>query len=345
MKAVQYDSARNFDLVDVADPDPGAEDVVIEVAANGVCHTDVNVHEGEFFATFPLIPGHEVVGTVVDKGREVPRGIAIGARMMVNNASTCGHCYYCRRGQPLFCENFYSLGINGPGGAAEFIRVHYAKTVPIADWLTFEQAVIAEPLACAIHGMDQVGLRLADRVLIFGAGPSGQLLAQLAKWSGASQVVVVAPGSAKLDLAASLKAADVTLPITRDHPEEVRPALTELAPQGFSVVIDTTGAAGVLEQAVEHVHIDGRLLVYGMARFRDRVAWSPYDIFRHQIHILGSFAQIDTMERAAALLASGKIDLPGLITHRFGLDEYGRALDNVARGIGIKTVIIPHRGG
>ena len=180
MKAVQYASARNFAVVDVPDPTPEDEEVVMKVAANGVCHTDVNVHEGEFFASFPLIPGHEVVGTVVDKGKSVPGDMAIGARRIVNNASTCGRCYYCRRGQPLFCENFYSLGINGPGGAAEFIRVHYAKTVPIADHLSFEEAVVAEPLACAIHGMDQVSMRLGDQVLIFGAGPSGQLLAQLA---------------------------------------------------------------------------------------------------------------------------------------------------------------------
>ena len=163
----------------------------------------------------------------------------------------------------------------------------------------------------------------------------------LAKWSGASHVVVVAPPSAKLDLAAQLKAADITLPIPRSQPEAARPALAELAPQGFSVVIDTTGAPAVLEQAVEYVHIDGCLLVYGMARFGDRVPWSPYDIFRRQIHIVGSFAQIDTMDRAAALLASGKIDTTGLITHRYPLHEYSRALDNVARGIGIKTIIVP----
>jgi D-arabinitol dehydrogenase (NADP+) len=103
-----------------------------------------------------------------------------------DNTVLCGECYYCRRDQPLYCENFYSLGVNGPGGFSESVLVNQDKVFPISDSLSFDEASFTEPTACAIHGMDMIDLSFGDDVLVFGSGPTGIILAQLLKAGGAA---------------------------------------------------------------------------------------------------------------------------------------------------------------
>lgn len=340
MEAVRYRAPRSFEVGPVPDPAVGPEDVLVEVYANGVCHTDVNVHEGEFFAAFPLIPGHETVGRVARTGSQVPLTYAAGMRVVVENASTCGRCPACRRGQHLFCERFYSLGINGPGGAAEFEVVPWSQLLPLPDHVGVEEAVLTEPLACAVHGIDAAGVRLGERVLIVGAGPSGQLLGQLARLSDAGRIVVAAPSRAKLDLARR-HFADAVVVIPRDRFGDAGEAIRDEAPSGYDLVIDTTGSPAVLQELFSYLANQGRLLIYGMARFEDRATFVPYDVFRRELRILGSFAQIHEMGRALELIASGRIDVAGLVTHRFPLKGYGEALETVIRGRGIKTILRP----
>ena len=133
-------------------------------------------------------------------GRGGGRGLAVGQRIVADNTVLCGHCPSCRRDQPLFCRNFYSLGVNGPGAFAEFVLVRAEKCFP-ADDLGLGAAVMTEPTACAIHGMDVLNLRPGSDVLVFGAGPTGLVLAQLLVHGGAARVTVAAPTEFKLALA------------------------------------------------------------------------------------------------------------------------------------------------
>ena len=339
MKAVVYSAPQQFHLERVPDPVPGPRDAVVRPTLSGVCGTDLHIHDGGFFAAFPLTPGHEMTGEVVALGEEV-QGLEVGQRVVIDNASPCGHCGPCGRGEPLFCENFTSLGVNAAGGFAELVRTPAAKVFDASD-LPAEVAVLAEPLACAIHGMDVLSLRPGSDVLMLGSGTTGLLLAQLVLHGGAGRLTVAAPTAFKLDLARQY-GVDQVVQISRDDPAATLRRLHDLAPAGFDVVIDATGAVGLVQGLPGLVRAGGTVLVYGMCGDEQRVSWSPYDIFRRELTIKGSFAQVNCFDRSLGMLRSGRIHSEGLLTHRFGLDDYGLALQAVRSDpTCLKAVVAP----
>jgi D-arabinitol dehydrogenase (NADP+) len=327
MKAVVYDRPRSFSVTDIVTPAPGPGEVRLRSVVTGVCGTDLHIHEGGFDSRYPLIPGHEIVGAVESLGEGVD-GLHVGQQVAADNTVLCGHCYYCRRDQPLFCQNFYSLGVNGPGGFAEFVIVRAEKCFPIDD-LSREVAVMVEPTACVVHGLDVLALQPGSDVLVFGAGPTGLLLAQLLMHGGAARVTVAAPTQFKLDLARSY-GLDETVRLDRSEPEAGTKELRRLAPEGFDVVVEATGAVSVLGRAVGLAKMGGTVMVYGMASAEDRLAVSPYEVFRRELTIKGSFAQTHCFDRAIALLRSGRVRTDGIVTHRFPLDGFGQALQALA---------------
>jgi D-arabinitol dehydrogenase (NADP+) len=200
--------------------------------------------------------------------------------------------------------------------------------------------VFAEPLACAVHGMDVLDLPPGADVAMIGSGTTGILLAQLLIHGGASRLTVAGPTPFKLDVATRF-GVDRTVRVDRRDAPGTAAKLLELSPGGYDVVIDATGAATVVQELPRLVKDDGTVLVYGMCDEEDRVAWSPYEIFRRQLTIKGSFAQVNCFDRSLAMLRSGRVRTDGLITHRFGLDGYGAALDALADPTCLKAVVTP----
>lgn len=338
MRAVVYDAPRSLSVRDVPRPSAGPGEVVVDVDLAGVCGTDHHLHEGGFFATFPLTPGHESTGTVREVGAGVEH-LVTGQRVAVDNASACGRCTECSRGNHLFCTEFRSLGVNAPGGFAQSLVSPAHKVYPAAD-LPADVAVFAEPLACAVHGMDVLALRPGADVLMIGAGTTGLLLAQLLLHGGAGRVTVAAPTAFKLELARSY-GVDRVVQVTREAQESAR-TLAALQPGGFDVTVDVTGAAAVVQTLPGLTATNGTVFVYGMCDEDARVAWSPYDIFRRQLTVKGSFAQVDCLDRSLALLRSGRVRTDGLITHRFPLSRYGDALHALRHDpTSLKVVIEP----
>lgn len=323
MKAIVYDAPREFRLVDLPDPVPGPDEVVVRTTLAGVCGTDLHIHEGGFFTRFPLTPGHEITGEILSYGSNV-EGLTQGQRVVVDNASACGHCPECGRSDPLFCRHFRSLGVNAAGGFAEQVLTPADKVFD-ADDLAPDLAVLAEPLACAVHGMDVLDLTPGADVVMIGSGTTGLLLAQLILHGGAGRLTVAGPTQFKLDLARQY-GVDRVVQVDRGSPQATAALLKDLSPAGYDVAIDATGSPGVVETLPGLVRDNGTVLVYGMTDAEDRVSWSPYDIFRRQLTIKGSFAQVNCMDRSLAMLRSGRIRHEGLVTHRFTLDQYGDAL-------------------
>lgn len=339
MRAVVYSAPREFSLRTLPKPEPGPGEVVLRSTITGVCGTDLHIHEGGFFSQYPLTPGHEIVGTVDTLGPGVD-DLSIGQQVAADNTVLCGHCSFCRRDEPLFCRNFYSLGVNGPGGFAEYVLVRAEKCFPAGD-LSPQTAVMTEPTACAMHGMDVLDLRPGSDVLLIGAGPTGLVLAQLIMHGGAARVTVAAPTTFKLELARAYEV-DETVQIERGSLSESVAHLRELAPLGFDVVVDATGAPAIIEPCLSLTKDGGTVLVYGMAGESDRVSWSPYEIFRRQLTIKGSFAQTHCFDRALAVLRSGRVKTEGMLTHCLPLDEYGSALEALRSDRScLKAAIIP----
>lgn len=337
MKAVVYEAPERFAVREIPTPEPGPGEVRFRVELAGVCGTDQHVHDGSFFASFPLTPGHEPVG-VVDAIGEGVEGFRIGQRIVANGVGGCGLCANCRRGRSLLCTSLTALGVTGAGAFAEQMVAPAAWCFD-ADDLTPEVAVLAEPTACAIHGLERLRVHPGSSALVFGAGPTGLILAQLLASGGATHVTVAAPSAPKLELARSL-GIDAVARIGRDESEYRE--LREAAPDGYDVVVDATGAAAVTERAFGHVRDGGTLLVYGVTSPDDRVSLSPFEIYRREITVTGSFAQNTSFPDALSALRSGRVRTEGLITHRFGLEEFGEALAAVsADPTAHKVVVAP----
>ncbi|SFJ29125.1 D-arabinitol dehydrogenase (NADP+) [Amycolatopsis sacchari] len=338
MKAVVYDAPRSYRVTSVPDPEPGPDEVLLRVLMAGLCGTDLHLHEGEFGPRYPLTPGHEIVGEVVRTGEAVT-GLRPGQRVVLDNTSRCGDCAPCRRGMGHFCANLRAQGVTEPGGFAEYLTAREANCFA-ADDLPVEVAVFAEPLACVVRGLDRIALSPASDVVIFGAGPTGLLLAQLAAHSGAGRVTVAAPTPSKLAKAAEF-GVDHTMRLDRADPSSGIAALRSLAPDGFDVVIDATGAVSVLASAFGLARDGGTIVVYGMAPESARWPVPAYEVFRRELTILGSFAQLHGIEPALRLLRTGRVRTDGLITHRFALDEYPQALAAAGESGCLKAVLVP----
>ena len=338
MKAIVYDAPRSFAYRDVSEPALAPDDVLIRVKACGLCGTDLHIHEGEFAPRSPCPPGPEAAGSLA-AGGAAAAGWQVGDRVVANCNRSCGRCFQCRRGQRLRCESLVAYGIQMDGGFAEFLRVK-AEDVFAVPSLPWREAVMVEPTACAVHGVDILGVKPGADVLMFGAGPTGQVLAQLLKLNGAASLTVAAPAGPKLALAERLSA-DRVVAVDRHDSEQHRRALKRISPNGFDYVVEATGAAAMCAEAMRQARRGGTVLIYGVYPEGAVFPVNPFDVFRNEITVKGSFAQIDDFGRALAYLESGQVKVGEIVSDEFALKDWDRALDNAWQRRGIKSILIP----
>ncbi|POW07080.1 hypothetical protein PSHT_10123 [Puccinia striiformis] len=329
MTALYYEKARHFSVIQADLPSIDENEVLLKVSMCGVCGTDQHIHEGEFISKFPLIPGHEVIGTIVQAGSKV-FSVKLGDRVVCDVGETCGKCFYCQRGTTLFCESFEAHGVTLNGGFAQYAKFHAAKVFPIKN-LTDEQATLVEPASCAVHGLDKIRPKPGSECLLIGAGPTGLILAQLLKLNGAQRV----------DIARKIEAADEYIDLDRKDAANQWAQLKKDNPYGFDVVVEATGVESIVNDSINYVRRGGTLLVYGVYDNNARVSWSPTKIFSDEINIIGSFSQTNCFPRAVAYLDSGKIRTDGMVTDIFKIEEYQQALDKMASRQCLKIAVKP----
>ena len=330
MRAAVIDTPGTVSVTTVADPAPGPRDVVVEVAAVGICGTDIHILDGDFEPTpYPIVPGHEFAGTIVAVGSEVTE-VAEGERVAVDPSLFCGECHFCAIGRGNLCERWNAIGVTKPGACAEYVTVPVANCYRLPDGVSLAHAALIEPLSCAVHGFDLLPGRVGEHYLVYGAGTMGLLMAQLARRAGAASVSVVDLNTDRLAVASKLGA------------DRVATAADEFdRPQGWEVVIDCTGAVPAIEDGLRRVRRGGSFQVFGVAAAEAAASFSPFRVYNDEITIVGSMAVLHSFGRAVELLATGAIDPATMISHSFGLDDYTRALDAFRAGTGRKLQIIP----
>ena len=163
MKAAVITQPGSVELATVDDPAPGPREVVVAVAATGLCGTDLHILQGEFAPKLPIIPGHEFAGEVVGRGSEVTE-LALGDQVAVDPSLYCFDCHYCRLGHNNLCERWAAIGLTHPGAAAEYAVAPAANCVRLPDHVDAQDAALIEPLSCAVRGYDVLRSRLASRV-------------------------------------------------------------------------------------------------------------------------------------------------------------------------------------
>lgn len=331
MRAIVFPQPEMIAVERVSDPTPAADEVVVQVARCGICGTDVHIYHDEYMSTYPIIPGHEFGGTVVEVGRDVT-GLRVGERVAVDPNLYCGACDFCRNEQANHCSNWQGVGITRSGGFAEYVAVPARACYRLPDTLTDTQAAFIEPLACVVYACKRLRVMPADSVLIFGAGPMGLLMLQALRHSGASRVVMVDKQPDRLALADPLGAAATVT----TGPDQTA-ALKELAPTGFDVVVDATGVPAVIERAFDYLRPRGQYLQFGVAPKNATVQVSPYDIFHNDWHIIGSFALCYTFLPAIAWLAEGVVDVSQLVSHAVKFDQFADTFHAFASGQTLKV--------
>ncbi len=333
MQAVVFPEPHKINVESVADPACRADEVVVKVSQVGICGTDLHIYRGEYHSDFPLIAGHEFVGEIVEVGKGVD-GLRCGERVAVDPNLSCGECYFCRQEQANHCLHWQAVGVTRPGAFAEYVAVPARACYAVPDQLTDAQAAFVEPLSCVVYALRRLRVSPADEVLIFGAGPMGLLLVQALRHSGASRVVVVEKEPGRRELAEQMGA---TVAFSAGTDESLR----EPAPYGYAVVVDATGAPSVIEQALRFLKPRGQYLQFGVAPEGATVQWSPYEIYRKDLTIMGSFALCYTFQPAIAWMASGVVDVEPLISHTLPLAEFPRAFEEFAAGKTLKVHLRP----
>jgi len=310
MAALRLHSPGDLRLDEVPIPTPAPGEVLVKIHRCGICGTDLHIAKGNFPApNLPLTLGHEFSGTVVELGSDVV-GIDAGAPVVVDINIACGHCYFCTRGQKLFCPTVAQLGVHRAGGLAEYVTAPASNLHVLPESVSLDTAAYVEPLACAVHGQDRLGIRSGDSVLVIGGGPMGLAHIALSRMNGASSVVVSEPAAGRRQLAQRMGADVVIDPMHQDLGE----ALTDLTHGvGPDVVIEAVGSIRTYESAVAEVRRGGRILAYGAAPPDATMALRPFDVYAKELTIVGSYAgTYDTWPRAIALLAGRRFD-PSLI--------------------------------
>lgn len=304
----------------VPTPQVGAGEVRIKVAATGVCGTDLHLYGGHFDPIYPLIPGHEIAGIVDQVGSGV-LDVIEGDAVALDPVITCGTCHHCQRGMRHHCLRFSALGVSQAGGFAEYV-VAPATNVYKVGAMSLEVAAFAEPLGCVAWGIKRLQPPIASQALLFGAGPIGLLLLQALLASGVAEVTVVEPNFERRTLALQLGA---KLALEPHH--EITTELHDLRPYGFDVVTEATGAPKVIASLPQYATPGGKILYYGVAPDDARVEISPYEVFRRDLTILGSFSLRGTVPQALEWLSSGRVQVEPLVTHRLPIEQLRIALE------------------
>ncbi|MEV0065125.1 MULTISPECIES: zinc-dependent alcohol dehydrogenase family protein [unclassified Amycolatopsis] len=332
MRAAIVDRPGEIRVGDVPDPKPGERQVVVKVGACGICGTDLHIADGHFPPTpYPIVPGHEFAGEIVELGADIPGEWKIGDRVAVDPSLYCGYCTPCRSGHGNLCANWNATGDTVNGAFAEYVAVPADTCHKMPDSMTWEQGALVEPVSCAVHGVRRIGVEAGERFLVVGAGTMGLIMQQLLQRAGA-EVTVVDRNASRLPRATSLGATAVA--------EDVSALDGEL----YDAAVDCTGAAPAIESAFDALRRGGRLLVFGVAPAEARVALSPFRIYNDEITIVGSMAVLNSYASALDLVAKGFIDTEALITDTLPLEQYPDALAKMRGGSGLKIQVLPGGG-
>jgi len=321
MKAVALRGVGDMELIDMAEPEPSAGEIKLRVRYCGICGSDLHEFQSNVITLMvnrqSPIMGHEFSGEVVAVGGGV-EGFAVGDVVTVNPQEPCGECLYCKSDRDNLClsERVLGLGFHRPGGFAEYLCARASRAVKIAPDAPADQVALTEPLAVAVHALNQGRLQPGETVFIAGAGPIGALTVAAARHLGAGRVVVSEPAPSRRSLAERLGADEVIDPSTSSASLRVL-QLTEGT--GVDLAVECVGIGAALDDCLAATKRGGRIVVAGVFEQPTPILLLRTMVFEHQI--IGAFAYREEFPQAADLIASGQIDVSPVISRTVSLAE------------------------
>ena len=346
MRVARFYEPGDVRLEDMPEPTAGAGEVKIRVKACSTCGTDVKIfNHGHQHIDPPRVMGHEIAGEVVEVGEGV-EGWAPGDRVQVIAAVPCGQCDECRRGRMTICPNQTSVGYHYEGGFAEYLVV--PRQVLAVDGLNripegvgFDEASVAEPLACVLNGQELAGVGAGDDVVVIGSGPIGCLHVRLARARGAARVFLVDLNRSRLDLSAGVVAPDAA--ICSADVDAVDEVLKLTNGRGADVVITAAASGKAQEEAVLMTARGGRISLFGgLPKDNPTITLDSNLVHYRELTLVGANGSSPAHNKQALeLIASGSVPVADLITHRLPLERVLDAFGIVARGEAIKVTVQP----
>lgn len=341
MKSAVFYGKHDMRVEESPMPKVGAEDVLIQVKACGICGTDVHIYEGDKGAaevTPPTILGHEFSGVVAEVGSAVTN-VKVGDRVCIDPNCYCGTCDFCRNGIAHYCTDMIGYGTTVNGGFAEYCSVNQRQVYKLGNHTTFEQGAMTEPVACCLHGMDMCNIHPGSSVVIIGGGMIGLLMLQLARLAGAARTALLEPVASKREVAKKLGADICIDPI---H-EDVKAALAAAGMTWVNTVIECVGRTSTIEQAIDIVGNKGTVMMFGLTKPDDTISLKPFEVFQKEIELKASYINPYTQKRALELIDSGRLDVSSMVYAVESLDNLAEILAKPELRANGKYIISPEK--
>jgi L-iditol 2-dehydrogenase len=334
LKALRLHGIGDLRMHDESVPRPTPEELLLRVTAVGVCGSDLHWYgegtTGRAQLERPIILGHEFAGHIQTEDDR-------GKRVAVDPAMNCRTCVYCREGNPNLCNRLLFAGhADWDGALCEYVTWPRHLVHRLPDSMTDSEGVMLEPLGVALHALDLGKLRVGMKIGVFGCGPIGLLLVQLARLMGASQIFATDPLLHRLDAARDL---GVTAALPASGGEEAAEILARTE-DGLDVVFEAAGENAAVEAAFESARPGSRVVLIGIPS-DDRTSFAASVARRKGLTIKLSRRMKHTYPRAIRLVESGRIDVASIVTHRFPLQEYEKAFRLAENREGLKVIIEP----
>ncbi len=333
MRAAEY-NGNKLQLINRTLREPGSREILLKVSACGICGTDIKILEGKSASTPPVILGHEYCGIVEKIGTYV-KNILVGDFVNVDPNIHCGECRFCRAGKINLCENLTALGVDIDGGFAEYCLVPAKQCYQIPVSINPIHAALMEPLSCAIYGFQKATIQSGDSVVIVGGGVIGLLILKLCRLSSAKQIIIIETDENRREILQN-SGADIVID---PNDETLLRNLTEITNGGADVAIECVGSCAAIEQSYHLLRRGGRLVIFGVSPSDQHWKVLPYDIFRNDITITGSFLNPFTFQTAVDLITAQKIQISDIDVKTFSLNRIHEAFENQIQRKSMKTVI------
>jgi threonine 3-dehydrogenase len=318
---------------DIPIPKPKKNELLVKVKLASICGTDINIYDWNSWAeshiTPPIVIGHEIVGEVVEINGENPGGIKIGDLVSSETHIFCGKCYQCKIGNRHICENMQLFGIGRNGGFAEYATIPIRTSWKNDKSIPLEAMSSQEPLGNAVHVVTKAGVK-DKTVLVTGLGPTGLCAVAAAKAYGAKKVIAVNRGEYRRKLGKKMGA------------DEVYDALPQKYLGKIDVVLEMSGNENAIQTAFEAARIAGTVIIFGIPKKEITLNFGKYFIDK-ELTVKGVFGRHiwDTWNQVSKLLKSGKVDLTKMITHRFALKDFEKAMEVMKSGECGKILLQP----
>ena len=337
--AVFHGGDKGLKLEDIAVPKIAGDQILVKVAACGVCHTDLHYieHGVPTFKKPPIVLGHEASGIVEDVGAAVTN-VKKGQRVLIPAVLTCGHYTACRLGRENICSNMQMLGNHFDGAYAEYVAVPAKDVLDLPESIPLEEAsIIADAISTPYHAVkNRAQVKPGDTVVVFGCGGVGINAVQMAAAVG-GYVIAVDVNPRKLEWASEFGAAET---INAQEVERVSKAVKKLTGGGADIAMEVIGNPRTIEEAFECVRVGGRLCVVGYTH--EAISIVAGKIMFKELEVVGSLGcrPVDYVP-LIRMVEQGKVDVKRQVTHRFGLDEIGKAFEVMKEGLSLRSIVVP----